>query len=160
MRRGSWLGRQSSAVRRPLAVLALLAVLGSVLLGAAPAHASEYWLDIDITNQVLSEVIDGQAVSAMHISTGSGEWYWQDGEWWLAETPRGWFEVYYKDPGWVEAPLGWLYNALYFHGGYAVHGSYSVPDYPASHGCVRVSLEEADWLFAHVPIGTPVFVHD
>ena len=30
-----------------------------------------------------------------------------------------------------------LYNPLYFQGGYAIHGSPSVPARPASHGCVR-----------------------
>lgn len=35
---------------------------------------------------------------------------------------------------------------MFFHGGYALHGSYSVPDYNASHGCVRMSPEDARWL--------------
>ena len=145
---------------RTLVAGALVAVLFSVMVGAGPASASEYYLDVNITDQVLSEVVDGQVVYATHISSGSGEWYWQDDDWWLAETPRGWFEIYAKDPGWVEAPLGWLYNAMYFVGGYAIHGSNFVPDWPDSHGCVRVTIEEADYLFDHIPIGTWVYVHD
>lgn len=35
---------------------------------------------------------------------------------------------------------------MFFHGGYALHGSNSVPDYNASHGCVRMSPEDAQWL--------------
>jgi lipoprotein-anchoring transpeptidase ErfK/SrfK len=42
----------------------------------------------------------------------------------------------------------------------AAAGRGSVPAYPASHGCVRVSLGDADWLYARVGIGTPVNVHD
>ena len=147
-------------MRRTLVAAVVVAVLLSWVGGAAPASASEYYLDVNITQQVLSEVVDGQVVFAAHISSGSGEWYWDEGDWWLAETPRGWFEIYAKDPGWEESSLGWLYNAMYFVGGFAIHGSNFVPDYPDSHGCVRVSIDDADYLFARVPIGTPVYVHD
>ena len=36
---------------------------------------------------------------------------------------------------------------MYFFKGWAIHGSPSVPAYPASHGCVRISNADADWLF-------------
>lgn len=35
---------------------------------------------------------------------------------------------------------------MFFYGGYALHGSNFVPDYNASHGCVRMSPEDAQWL--------------
>ena len=35
---------------------------------------------------------------------------------------------------------------MHFNGGYALHGSYHVPDYNASHGCVRVLPSAAKWL--------------
>ena len=35
---------------------------------------------------------------------------------------------------------------MHFHGGYALHGSNSVPNYNASHGCVRLIPEDARWL--------------
>jgi len=35
---------------------------------------------------------------------------------------------------------------MFFHGGYALHGSNSVPDYNASHGCVRMPPQDAQWL--------------
>ncbi len=147
-------------MRRTAVAVAAVVVVVSGWLGTGVAHASERYLDIDITNQVLSEVVDGEVVYATHISSGNGEWYWFEGEWWVAETPRGWYEIYWKDAGWVEGSLGWLYNAMYFVGGFAIHGSWSVPDYPASHGCVRVTIEESDWLFDRIDLGTPVYVHD
>ena len=145
---------------RCLAAAALLAVLLSLVAGAGAASASEYYIDIDVSEQVLSEVVDGQVVYSTHVSTGNGEGYWYEGEWWLADTPRGWFQIYAKDPGWQEGSLGWMYSPMYFVGGFAIHGSNSVPDYPASHGCVRVTLEAADHLFGRIPIGTWVSVHD
>lgn len=160
MGRDSGNERNLSRLRRAVAVVALVTVLGTWLAGTGTAHASEHWLDVDITHQVLSEVVDGQVVYSTHISSGNGEWYWYEGEWWLAETPRGWFEIYAKDPGWQEGDLGWLYSPMYFYEGYAIHGSESVPDYPASHGCVRVTLADADALFERIPLGTWVFVHD
>ncbi len=148
-----------------IAVLVTAAMVGSGLsLGALPAQAHQgvpaYYLDIDITNQVLSEVVNGEVGWSAHISTGSEERYWSGSGWAVAHTPRGWFKVYWRDGGWVEGSLGWLYNALYFTGGFAIHGSNSVPDYPASHGCVRVSIDDAEWLFARIEYGTPVLVHD
>ncbi len=35
---------------------------------------------------------------------------------------------------------------MFFSGGYALHGSNSVPNYNASHGCVRMSPADAQWL--------------
>jgi len=35
---------------------------------------------------------------------------------------------------------------MFFHGGFALHGSYEVPGYNASHGCVRMFVPDAKWL--------------
>ncbi len=35
---------------------------------------------------------------------------------------------------------------MFFHGGYALHGSNAVPAHNASHGCVRMPPQEAQWL--------------
>jgi|688.fasta_scaffold295894_1 L,D-transpeptidase ErfK/SrfK len=35
---------------------------------------------------------------------------------------------------------------MFFQGGYALHGSDEVPGYNASHGCVRLFKEDAQWL--------------
>jgi lipoprotein-anchoring transpeptidase ErfK/SrfK len=44
--------------------------------------------------------------------------------------------------------------------GVGIHGT---PDsasigYSASHGCIRMRIPEAEWLFGHVQVGTPVFI--
>ena len=67
--------RQSSSILRGLAAAAILAVLLSWVIGPGTASASEYHIDINITEQVLSEVVDGQVIWSTHISTGNGEWY-------------------------------------------------------------------------------------
>jgi len=38
-----------------------------------------------------------------------------------------------------------------------VHGSTSVPTYPASHGCIRVTVNDSDWLYHNVD-RMPIFI--
>lgn len=48
---------------------------------------------------------------------------------------------------------------LRFTGGYGLHAGY-VPNYPASHGCVRLPRVMAERFFQNVQIGTPVIVQE
>ena len=56
------------------------------------------------------------------------------------------------------APLGRLYNPVYFNGGIAVHGAGSVPNHPASHGCVRIPMHIAEYFPALVNTGDVIEV--
>ena len=48
---------------------------------------------------------------------------------------------------------------MFFSKHYAIHGSYKVPNYNASHGCIRVRPRDAKWLSNHfIRIGTKVIV--
>jgi lipoprotein-anchoring transpeptidase ErfK/SrfK len=42
-----------------------------------------------------------------------------------------------------------------------VHGSNNIPNYPASHGCVRVTTQAMDFIWANnlMPKGMAVWVH-
>jgi lipoprotein-anchoring transpeptidase ErfK/SrfK len=48
---------------------------------------------------------------------------------------------------------------LRFTGGYGLHAGH-VPNYPASHGCVRLPRVMAERFFENCQIGTPVIVHE
>ncbi len=68
----------------------------------------------------------------------------------------GEFEMYRKSgSGCVSGkfPLGKggapMPYCMFFHRGFAMHGSYDVPGYRASHGCVRLFKEDAKWLNKH-----------
>ena len=52
-----------------------------------------------------------------------------------------------------------MYKPYYFRGGYALHGSLSVPSYPASHGCIRVTNSDMDYLRQHLELGMSVYVY-
>ncbi len=125
-----------------------------------PKRKYHNFIDIDISRQVLFEVRNDKVVHTLPISSGNEEMYESDGEQRRAHTPRGDFSVVRKIKGRRVSDLGTLWWPSYFVGGYAIHGSDSVPVYPASHGCVRIPryLERA--FFYRNPVGRPVFVHD
>jgi hypothetical protein len=117
-------------------------------------------VEIDITRQVLVLSQAGVVQRIIDVSTGSGKTYYQDGHLNVAHTPRGHFSVFYKINGIRISKLGALYKPSYFYQGYAVHGSASVPSYPASHGCVRITNPNADRLFPLLTLHTPVTLYD
>ncbi|MFS1525582.1 L,D-transpeptidase [Microbulbifer sp. 2304DJ12-6] len=49
-------------------------------------------------------------------------------------------------------------NYIRFNGGIGMHASSHVPNYPASHGCVRMPPHMARKFYRHVRVGTPVRV--
>ena len=117
-------------------------------------------IEVDISSQRLMLYKNGALLRSIHVSTGSNRRYCEKGSCGNAHTPRGRFRIYNRIGGWRTSRLGRLFNPLYFTGGFAIHGAGSVPNYPASHGCVRVTIATAIWLPGVVPNGTPVWVHD
>ena len=86
-----------------------------------------------------------------HVSTGAGCLAGQ-GCGWL--TPPGSYRSVGFLPGWVQVPLGEMYNPVFFIGRtYAIHGEWdsSVPLYPDSHGCVRMPYVIATFFHDLVP---------
>jgi peptidoglycan hydrolase-like protein with peptidoglycan-binding domain len=115
-------------------------------------------VEVDLARQVMFVFEGGALRLVTHISTGTGREYCDNGHCGVAVTPTGDFDVYRRIEGWHESPLGQLYNPLYFKGGWAIHGAPSVPNHPASHGCVRVPMHIAEYLPGLVANGEPVFV--
>lgn len=68
-------------------------------------------------------------------------------------TPSGTYHVYSKAGPYYRSkifprPRGGapMPYAMFFRGGYAIHGSFDVPSFNASHGCIRILPEDAEWL--------------
>jgi peptidoglycan hydrolase-like protein with peptidoglycan-binding domain len=119
-------------------------------------------VEVDIARQIAFVVFAGHPVITLNVSTGS-DMHYQDPTTKaddVAYTPVGTFAVQRMVNGDVKAPLGVLHRPMYFYGGWALHGAASVPGWPASHGCVRVSYSDADWLYPQVTVGLPVIVYD
>ncbi len=70
-------------------------------------------------------------------------------------TVTGHFEFIRTEPGYNSHGM---YYSFYFYGGYAVHGYESVPDYPASHGCLRTFIADQPEIFNRIHFGEDIFV--
>lgn len=126
-------------------------------------------VEVDKAKQLLFVIEEGQTRWVLNASTGSEIPYSEpnsnnpdiveEGD---SVTPVGLHKVNReREEGWWEGDLGQIYRPKYFRGGVAVHGANSVPEYPASHGCVRVSVPAMDWIWDQglLPIGSLVWVH-
>ena len=117
-------------------------------------------VEVDVDRQVLMLVKDDDSVRVLPVSTGSGKEFLDDGKMSVAYTPRGRFVVYDKTSGWEDGQLGSVYYANYISGGVAIHGYLSVPNQPASHGCIRIPMFAAQEVSKLLPLGTIVLVYD
>jgi lipoprotein-anchoring transpeptidase ErfK/SrfK len=104
-------------------------------------------------------VATGQAI----YPTPLGDWHvvdMQRNPWWRPPD-SSWAKGLQPVPPGPGNPLGTRWMGL-DASGVGMHGT---PDaasigYSASHGCIRMRIPDAEWLFDHVRIGTPVFIID
>ncbi len=114
--------------------------------------------EVDLDKQVLLVWGDGVLELATHVSSGSGIAYCERGHCGDAVTPLGDYRYQRRIAGPRHAPLGVLYDPVYFNGGIAVHGAGSVPNHPASHGCVRIPMHISSYFQGLVANGEPIAV--
>lgn len=94
----------------------------------------------DLSDQLLA-FIDGSKVHWIFpISSGKPS----------TPTILGSFQIYYKEP---EYTSDGMYFSSFFHGGYAIHGYNPAPDYPASHGCMRLPMVDAISAYSWTRVG-------
>jgi lipoprotein-anchoring transpeptidase ErfK/SrfK len=70
-------------------------------------------------------------------------------------TITGHYTFYRREPG---TNSHGMYYSFYWHGGYAVHGYPEVPDYAASHGCVRTFNADQPRIYNQLEYGESIFV--
>lgn len=127
----------------------------------AAAYSESAHIEVDIRRQVLFLVdASGIVTHILPVSTGNEQKYFDEGKWQIAHTPRGMFQITRQIKGIRRAPLGTLYHPNYFYGGVAIHGSNSIPFYPASHGCVRIPRFAAKEFSDLVRVGMNVVIYD
>jgi L,D-transpeptidase catalytic domain/Sporulation and spore germination/Putative peptidoglycan binding domain len=113
-----------------------------------PRSRSTRHVEIHRDRGVLLMVEEGDVTRAVHTSTGAG-----------GATPTGTFRVYRKERlSWSYPFSVWMPYASYFVGGIAMHEYSSVPEYPASHGCVRLPDGDAERVYRFAELGTTVHV--
>lgn len=128
---------------------------------AVPGDAPEDTrVEVDLERQILYLIEQDAVSTVVPISSANGDTYKNySGSVVRARTPEGSYEFYRKVDGWRISYLGGLYRPFYFSGGYAIHGSGSVPPYPASHGCIRVEIWDMDFLAEQLELGMPIYVY-
>jgi L,D-transpeptidase catalytic domain len=94
----------------------------------------------NLSLQLLALADGSQVVAIYPISSGKPS----------TPTILGNFRVYSKVPGYL--PDG-MYFSNFFISGYAIHGYDPAPDYPASHGCMRVPIQDAISIYNWLTIG-------
>ncbi len=118
--------------------LTILIVLIGTLLAAATAQAAS--IQVDLSSQT------------MRVSSGAGEYVWPISSARAGYvTPRGSYgvqrlEVMHRSHKYHNSPMP---HSIFFHGGYAIHGTYATGSLgaPASHGCIRISPANAALLY-------------
>lgn len=141
-------------------------------LGSIPAPSrngrSTYLLAVK-TCQTMLYANGGRYVKVFRISTGKPGYGTPSGDYLLGSTRPGWscstlypegcyqrtvgMNARYTTKGVLYSRYGNMYNKRQIVGAYMLHGSTSVPTYPASHGCVRVSVADSDWMYRYLPNG-------
>jgi hypothetical protein len=102
-------------------------------------------VEAPLGKQVLVFAEDDEAVAIYPISSGKSS----------TPTVTGHFEFIRTEPGYNSHGM---YYSWYFYGGYAVHGYESVPDYPASHGCLRTFIADQPEIYERINYGEDIFV--
>ena len=124
--------------------LPCLATVAFVLADSAVPAVAKAVISIDKSSQQMSVLVDGVSRYRFAVSTGRSGYATPNGRYrprWLA---RSWFsKKYYNSP---------MPHSIFFHGGYAIHGSYEISRLggPASHGCIRLHPRDASALYALV----------
>jgi L,D-transpeptidase catalytic domain len=119
------------------------AVVGLLFLGLARAEAGVV-ITVNKSTQRLSVVVNGTERHEWPVSTAR----------WGYNTPNGTYQPERLARQWYSRKYDWspMPYSIFFHGGYAIHGSYEISRLgrPASHGCIRLLPKNAAVLFGIV----------
>jgi len=119
-----------------------------ILLGGGPSP-EQLRLEISLASQTVDLIKDGVPIFRTECSTGRPGYSTRTGHFVITNKERNHRSTIYK----VDMPYFMRLSCLDF----GMHAGV-VPDYPASHGCIRLPEEAARKFFAEVPIGTLVTV--
>ena len=103
-------------------------------------------VEFDWSRQVLVLADRGRPYRVYHTSSGTP----------ATPTVFGSYRFYRQDYG---TNAKGMVHSSYFIGGYAIHGYASVPNYPASHGCLRVPIPSALSIFNWIDLGDPIHTY-
>jgi len=118
-------------------------ILGAALAAIQDAQAHVV-IHVDKSTQRMTVSVDGERRYSFVVSTARAGYSTPNGVYHPERLERKWFsKKYYNSP---------MPHSIFFHGGYAIHGSYETKylGRPASHGCVRLHPANAAALYSLV----------
>jgi lipoprotein-anchoring transpeptidase ErfK/SrfK len=137
---------RGAAGRRPLqffaALVALIAAMMTVLVSTGPVRAAtSVSVRIDLSAQRMQVSIGGRSAYNWAVSTARPGYRTPTGRFHPIRLERIWYSSIYDS-----APMPY---SIFFHGGYAIHGTYEIRNLgrAVSHGCVRLHPANAQTLF-------------
>lgn len=101
--------------------------------------------EVPLGKQVLVLIKKGKPFAIYPVSTGKPS----------TPTITGHYHFYRQEPGYNSEGM---YYSFYWHNGYAVHGYAEVPNYAASHGCVRTFIADQPRIYEQLHYGESIFV--
>lgn len=119
------------------------------------SYDGAHWIDVDLSQQRVYAYAGDTLVNSFVVSTGT----------WQTPTVTGkykvWIKLRYTDmsgPGYYLPDVPYV---MYFYKGYGLHGTYWHNNFgtPMSHGCVNLTIPDAEWLYNFSSVGTVVNVH-
>jgi uncharacterized protein YraI len=118
------------------------------------------WIEVDVSRQELVAWDDDTIAFRAPVSSGKPGY----------QTPTDTFQIFRKIPvrrlranlrgeRWDIPGVPWL--LAFKRGGFYIHSAYWHNDFgtPVSHGCVTLSVDNAQWLYDWTPVGTPIWIH-
>jgi len=115
----------------------------------------EHWIDVNLSEQRVYAYEGDTVVNSFVVSTGT----------WQTPTVTGEYKVWIKvrsqamsGPGYYLPDVPFV---MYFYKDYGLHGTYWHNNFgtPMSHGCVNLTIPDAEWLYNFSSVGTVVNVH-
>ena len=101
--------------------------------------------EVPLGKQVLVLIKNDKPFAIYPVSTGKPS----------TPTITGHYTFYRQEPGYNSEGM---YYSFYWHNGYAVHGYAEVPNYAASHGCVRTFIADQPRIYEQLHYGESIFV--
>ncbi len=125
------------------------AFLAATLVFSTPGRAASLVAKVNVSTQTMEVIRHGKVIYTWRVSTARRGYITPVGSWRPKRMHRMWYSRKYD-----MSPMPY---AIFYHGGYAVHGTTAVSRLgsPASHGCVRLDTANAAKLYKLVQMVGP-----
>ncbi|MER9406877.1 L,D-transpeptidase [Mesorhizobium caraganae] len=126
-------------------IVLMAAAFATMLFGTSiESRAASLVASIDVSSQTMTVSQYGQVLYRWNVSTARSGYFTPRGTYRPQRTARMWYSKKYH-----MSPMPY---SVFFHGGYAIHGTNAVRQLgrPASHGCVRLHTANAAAFYSMV----------